>query len=418
MSDSIIEIDCISKLYRLGELGTGSLTHDLNRWWHRVLGRDDPYLKIGQKNDRTRTTANSNYVWALKDVSFNLKRGEVLGIIGRNGAGKSTLLKILSRVTRPTSGKIRVKGRVASLLEVGTGFHPELTGRENVYLNGAILGMSRLEIHSKFNDIVGFSGCSAYIDTPVKRYSSGMKVRLGFAVAAYLNPDILIVDEVLAVGDAEFQKQCLSRMDDLRNDGRSVIFVSHQMGLVQALCSRAVRMAEGQVISSGDTASIIGAYLSENDAEADFTRHQKPHKTLQIVTASASATTPTHVDLRLKVHATQETTASLDIRIKEASTAPVGFTGLGSLNDDEMIHFKVGINHLHVRLRSDALANGSYLASLDLTHPNVEYFDRVEDCLRFTIDRPPAFGAQRTLLQSWGYGSFQMAAELREHSFT
>ena len=321
MSDTVIRVENISKLYRLGEVGTGSLAHDVNRWWHKVRGKEDPYLKIGEVNDRTKPVSSgsknrklttedtesteggaggnqradsaefleghsqaglqmdseklasirsandsrasreqtgsdsesviirdirgkksssaldsrpsslvspkappSDWVYALKDVSFEVKRGEVLGIIGRNGAGKSTLLKILSRVTTQSSGQIKVKGRIASLLEVGTGFHPELTGRENIFLNGAILGMRKAEIARKFDEIVEFSGCARYIDTPVKRYSSGMYVRLAFAVAAHLEPEILIVDEVLAVGDAEFQKKCLGKMKDVAGHGRTILW--------------------------------------------------------------------------------------------------------------------------------------------------------------------------------------------------
>ena len=202
MSEVILKIENLSKQYRLGNVGTGTISHDLNRWWHKIRGKEDPFLKVGDVNDRA-TKGSSDYVWALKDINFEVKRGEVLGIIGKNGAGKSTLLKILSKVTGPTTGSIKSKGRIASLLEVGTGFHPELTGKENVFLNGAILGMTKAEITNKYDEIVEFSGCERYIDTPVKRYSSGMRVRLAFAVAAFLEPDILIIDEVLAVGDAE-----------------------------------------------------------------------------------------------------------------------------------------------------------------------------------------------------------------------
>ncbi|HEY6063317.1 MAG TPA: ABC transporter ATP-binding protein, partial [Chitinophagaceae bacterium] len=237
MSDKVIKVENVGKLYKLGEIGTGTISHDLNRWWARVRGKEDPFSKIGQNNDRT-VKGDNDWVWALKDINFEVKQGEVLGIIGRNGAGKSTLLKILSKVTTPTTGRIKVKGRIASLLEVGTGFHQELTGRENIFLNGAILGMSKAEIRSKFDEIVDFSGVERYIDTPVKRYSSGMYVRLAFAVAAFLEPEILIIDEVLAVGDAEFQKKCLGRMKDVSvNDGRTVLFVSHNMGAVNQLCN-------------------------------------------------------------------------------------------------------------------------------------------------------------------------------------
>jgi lipopolysaccharide transport system ATP-binding protein len=257
---TVIKVENLSKQYRLGTVGTGALAHDMNRWWHRVRGKEDPYLKIGETNDRT-TSGNSEYVWALKDINFEVKDGEVLGIIGRNGAGKSTLLKILSRTTAPTTGSVKIKGRVASLLEVGTGFHPELSGRENIFLNGAILGMTKKEIARKFDEIVDFAGVERYIDTPVKRYSSGMYVRLAFAVAAHLEPEILIVDEVLAVGDAEFQKKCLGKMKDVsEREGRTVLFVSHNLQAVQQLCSRILYLEKGQTSFFGHIKSGLEYY--------------------------------------------------------------------------------------------------------------------------------------------------------------
>ena len=263
-SNVILKVENISKQYRLGTLGTGTISHDLNRWWHRIRGKEDPYLKIGETNDRS-TKGTSEYVWALKDISFEVKKGEILGIIGKNGAGKSTLLKILSRVTGPTTGSIKTKGRIASLLEVGTGFHPEMTGRENVYLNGAILGMTKKEINAKIDEIIAFSGCERYIDTPTKRYSSGMTVRLAFAVAAFLEPDILVVDEVLAVGDAEFQKKAIGKMQDISNsEGRTVLFVSHNMAAVKSLCTRGVVLENGGVGYNGGVNEGISYYLSNN----------------------------------------------------------------------------------------------------------------------------------------------------------
>jgi len=262
MPPVVIKVENLSKQYRLGEVSTGSLAHDINRLWYKVRGKEDPYLKLGEENDRTKK-GESDYVWALRDVSFDVRQGDILGIIGRNGAGKSTLLKILSRTTTPTSGTAKIKGRVASLLEVGTGFHPELSGRDNIFLNGAILGMSRNEIRKKFDEIVDFAGVERYIDTPVKRYSSGMYVRLAFGVAAHLEPEILIVDEVLAVGDAEFQKKCLGKMKDVSgNEGRTVLFVSHNMTAMNSLCDSTIYMRNGQIVAMGETTEIINAYLS------------------------------------------------------------------------------------------------------------------------------------------------------------
>lgn len=279
--DIILEVEDISKQYRLGVVGTGTLAHDVNRWWNKVRGKEDPYLRVGESNDRS-TKGNSEYVWALQDINFHVKKGEVLGIIGKNGAGKSTLLKILSKVTGPTTGTIYSNGRIASLLEVGTGFHPELTGRENIYLNGAILGMSKSEIRSKEDKIVSFSGCERYIDTPVKRYSSGMRVRLAFAVAAHLEPDILVIDEVLAVGDAEFQKKAIGKMQDIsKGDGRTVLFVSHNMAAVQDLCTRAIVLENGKLVFNGSVEDAINQYLNTKKVSSgfvDFTGNDESYK--------------------------------------------------------------------------------------------------------------------------------------------
>ncbi|WP_458627292.1 ABC transporter ATP-binding protein [Winogradskyella sp. PC D3.3] len=273
-SEIILKVENIGKQYRLGLVGTGTISHDLNRWWNRIRGKEDPYLKVGEANDRS-SKGDSDYVWAIKDINFEVKRGEVLGIIGKNGAGKSTLLKILSRVTGPTTGQIKTKGRIASLLEVGTGFHPEMTGRENIYLNGAILGMTKAEINSKIDEIIEFSGCLRYVDTPVKRYSSGMKVRLAFAVAAHLEPDILVVDEVLAVGDAEFQKKAIGKMQDIsHSDGRTVLFVSHNMAAVKSLCTRGIVLENGNVVFTGKTDECVDHYLKiGNDKGANQIRY-------------------------------------------------------------------------------------------------------------------------------------------------
>ena len=258
----ILKVENLSKLYRLGEVGTGTISHDLNRWWARVRGKEDPYAIVGQTNDRSQK-AESDYVWALKDINFEVEQGEILGIIGRNGAGKSTLLKILSQITSPTTGEIKTRGRIASLLEVGTGMNPEMTARENIYLNGAILGMTKKEITAKFNEIIDFSGCTMYVDTPLKRFSSGMRVRLGFAVAAFLEPEILIVDEVLAVGDAEFQKKAIGKMKDISSGGgRTVLFVSHNMEAVKSLCKRVILLNKGMIEADGEPTSVIDHYLA------------------------------------------------------------------------------------------------------------------------------------------------------------
>ena len=268
---SAIEFENVSKQYRLGLVSTGTLRHDINRWWQTsILGKEDPYLKIGETNDRS-TKGNSEYVWALKDINFKVEQGDVVGIIGKNGAGKSTLLKLLSRVTGPTTGVIRAHGRIGSLLEVGTGFHGEMTGRENIFMNGAILGMTRHEIQAKLDEIIDFSGCERYIDTPVKRYSSGMTVRLGFAVAAFLDPEILVVDEVLAVGDAEFQKKAIGKMKDVsQGEGRTVLFVSHNMTSVKNLCNHGVLLENGMVRMIGDVEEVVNEYIHEEPIDLGY----------------------------------------------------------------------------------------------------------------------------------------------------
>lgn len=265
MSNIAIKAEGISKAYQLGEFSTGTLSRDIERWWAKMRGKEDPFLTIGETNDRT-SKGSSDIVWSLKDINFEISQGDAVGIIGKNGAGKSTLLKVLSRVTTPTTGNIKVKGRIASLLEVGTGFHPELTGRENIFLNGAILGMRKFEIKKHFDAIVDFAGVERYIDTPVKRYSSGMYVRLAFAVAAHLESEILIVDEVLAVGDAEFQKKCLGKMGDVsKNEGRTILFVSHNMLAVQALCKKGIMLKNGATQFQGNVNEAIEFYLKEQN---------------------------------------------------------------------------------------------------------------------------------------------------------
>lgn len=282
-----IEFNHVSKQYRLGLVSTRTLSHDLDRWFQTsILRREDPYLKIGEVNDRA-SKGSSEYVWALRDIDFKVEQGDVVGIIGKNGAGKSTLLKLLSKVTAPTTGTIRARGRIASLLEVGTGFHGEMTGRENIYMNGAILGMTKQEITSKLDEIVAFSGCERYLDTPVKRYSSGMMVRLGFAVAAHLDPEILVVDEVLAVGDAEFQKKAIGKMQDISHgEGRTVLFVSHNMASVRALCHHGVLLENGKVAYLGDIGDTIAHYqvsCVDKPAKASGWIHHCEHQRAELV---------------------------------------------------------------------------------------------------------------------------------------
>ena len=279
MSHIVLQAENISKQYRLGQLGTGTISHDLNRFWAKLRGKEDPYLKVGDVNDRS-IIGGSDYVWSLKDINFEVKQGEVLGIIGKNGAGKSTLLKILSQVTTPTTGQVKVKGRIASLLEVGTGFHHELSGRENIFLNGAILGMTKMEIKSKLDEIVDFSGVAKYLDTPVKRYSSGMMVRLAFAVAAHLEPEILIVDEVLAVGDQEFQDKCIGKMKDVSSQGRTVIFVSHNMAAIKSLCKRTIVLKNGETYFDGNVVDGITKYLEALNPSSNKGHIEKHHRTI------------------------------------------------------------------------------------------------------------------------------------------
>ena len=297
-----IRAENISKQYRLGEVGTGTITHDLNRAWAKLRGREDPFLKIGESNDRS-TKADSDYVWSLKDINFEIEKGDAVGIIGRNGAGKSTLLKLLSRVTKPTTGHFEVQGRIASLLEVGTGFNPEMTGRENIFLNGAILGMRRQEIKRKFDEIVDFAGVERYIDTPVKRYSSGMYVRLAFAVAAHLESEILIVDEVLAVGDAEFQKKCLGKMGDVsKGEGRTVLFVSHNMAAVNQLCQSGILLKNGLVETRGTAEKCIMEYqktqshISSYNSNENISKYE--NQNIRIISFSADAITGKVIEIK------------------------------------------------------------------------------------------------------------------------
>lgn len=317
MSNVVIKAEGLSKQYRLGQVGTGTLSHDINRLWHLARGKEDPYLKIGEENDRT-SKGKNEYVWALKDVSFELGHGDILGIIGRNGAGKSTLLKILSRTTSPTVGNVKINGRIASLLEVGTGFHPELSGRDNIFLNGAILGMNRQEIKRKFDEIVNFAGVDRYIDTPVKRYSSGMYVRLAFAVAAHLDSEILIVDEVLAVGDAEFQKKCIGKMSEVgKGQGRTVLFVSHNMGSIRMLCNKGLFMENGRVRQIDDIEKVINAYANTSLDGNKVYYHKFSARTIKVSDVYLNGKKNAHVRVFEKIEVTVNMVCNSDVEHAE-----------------------------------------------------------------------------------------------------
>jgi len=389
MSDVAIRVEELSKLYRLGEIGTGTISHDLNRWWAKLRGKEDPFAKLGETNDRT-AKGSSEYVWSLKDLSFDVKQGEVLGIIGRNGAGKSTLLKVLSKVTAPTSGRIKVQGRIASLLEVGTGFHPELTGRENVFLNGAILGMTKAEIRSKFDEIVDFSGVERYIDTPVKRYSSGMYVRLAFAVAAFLEPEVLIVDEVLAVGDAEFQKKCLGRMKDVSvNDGRTVLFVSHNMAAVSQLCNKGLFMANGKAVMHGGIKEVIDSYINSNSGDTSYSilkATSKPYiKSVEVQNSEhvKNSTFKSNEDILVKIEITNTeeavSNATISIIVKDKYEIPIFAS-----------HKLIGNSAKNVSLsaiipRSLLLPNLYYIETV-MHEPMVEFIDNSVPLLAFEVE--------------------------------
>lgn len=393
-----IEFNHVGKQYRLGLVSTKTLSHDLDRWWKTtVLKKEDPYLKIGETNDRSKT-GNSEYVWALRDIDFKVEQGDVVGIIGKNGAGKSTLLKLLSKVTGPTVGTIRARGRIGALLEVGTGFHPEMTGRENIFMNGAILGMSKQEINAKLDEIVDFSGCERYIDTPVKRYSSGMMVRLGFAVAAHLDPEILVVDEVLAVGDAEFQKKAIGKMQDVsRGEGRTVLFVSHNMASIRQLCKQCVLLNNGSIEKSGEVNSIIDYYLRGQQTLQDFER--KGNGYIKVTECKASTDRVSLgddliIDLELSVERDcQQVDISFDV--KDDNYSEVAHV---SDYDDgfNLRNVKKG-EHYSVRciLKNINLAPGVYSANLWIGNP-YEMFDWLRECVRFFVTQDGCFIKRET----------------------
>ncbi len=391
-----IKAENLSKLYRLGVISSRTISQDFNRLIARISGKDDPYQKIGTLNDRN-SGRGGDFVWALKDINIEIQRGDIVGIIGKNGAGKSTLLKILSRVTSPTTGIIRISGRIASLLEVGTGFHQELTGRENVFLNGSILGMTRNEIKRKFDEIVDFSGVGSYIDTPVKRYSSGMYVRLAFAVAAHLEPEILIVDEVLAVGDAEFQKKCIGKMQEVSvNEGRTVLFVSHNMGAVSNLCTTSLLLENGILKCSGKTDSVISEYLHTglqvgSVAEFNEVKHDAYFRKISIVSNNGKNSS-TDVDVRypFSINFEFEITnfvpgMSIAFSIYSRNGTKILYSSSRIEDLLQSIEPKEGLRSASVEIPGMFLAPGEYFINASLQIENIQLFDLKESALGFTI---------------------------------
>ena len=394
-----IEFDNVGKLYHLGQVGTGTLSHDLNRWWQtRILRREDPYLRVGETNDRAHK-GGSDFVWALKDISFNVAEGEVVGIIGKNGAGKSTLLKLLSQVTAPTTGEIRAWGRIASLLEVGTGFHQEMTGRENIYMNGSIMGMTRAEINSKLDDIVEFAGVERYLDTPVKRYSSGMTVRLGFAVAAFLEPEILVVDEVLAVGDAEFQKKAIGKMQDVsRGEGRTVLFVSHNMAAVRSLCQRGIVLEKGVVVFDGEVNEAVDYYINGTQVEeggliVDSIQKKKDYLEISEILINGTAENRTELkngqeslDIVIRGETHEAMKCEVKFIIKKLDGTPMAALIEGRYTG-KLIDVAPGPFEIvkHIRLPK-YMADGDYVVDLHLHQPYTYTFFEANNCQNIHIE--------------------------------
>jgi lipopolysaccharide transport system ATP-binding protein len=395
----IIKAEHISKQYKLGAVGISSLTDDLQRLVAKLKGKEDPFLKIGEENtrDKANSEKGSKYVWALKDLNFEIGQGEVVGIIGKNGAGKSTLLKILSRVTEPTLGRLKYKGRLASLLEVGTGFHPDLSGRDNVYLNGAILGMKKQEIARKFDEIVEFSGVAKYIDTPVKRYSSGMYVRLAFAVAAHLDPDILVIDEVLAVGDIEFQDKCLGKMKDVAGQGRTVLFVSHNMASIKALCKRGIVMQRGTITFDGNISDSISNYLSGLNTGANNGSIETVHRTINTGSVFFKSVNPENEEFvngnsiyfnnNIKIRCSVEflkghENVLFDARVISAD----GIEILHSMNiyDGNFINIKKGMVDVHLEIENK-LQPGKYFINLGAHLSDGSTLDYLEHILEINV---------------------------------
>ena len=424
--EPIIKIENLSKIYRLGQVGTGTIRDDFKRWMYKLQGKEDPFLKVGETNVRS-NKGGSDYVWALKDINLEVMPGEVLGIIGKNGAGKSTLLKILSKVTGPTTGSINYNGRIGSLLEVGTGFHPELTGRENIFLNGAILGMTKLEIRSKLDEIIDFSDCERYIDTPVKRYSSGMMVRLGFAVAAHLEPEILVVDEVLAVGDAEFQKKALGKMQDVsRDEGRTILFVSHNMATVKSLCSRSILLTNGSITIIGDTYNVVSLYLKDNiannecsiDLTNSITRLPKMKSVLNKVELK-------NKDNNLINNFSQDDEIFLQLHYDGSLHESLAGAGFIIYSQDEVrvgggntyMSFKPPhrlpkIGSVIFKISNKQFTPGRYYVTISLGSHQGTLIDKVEKCIAFNIVPADIYGTGYILTSADGVSSLSFESTI------
>lgn len=394
MADTVIKVENLSKAYQIGQIGSGTISRDIDRLWQmKVLRREDPFLKVGEANDRS-SKGESNIVWSLKDINFEVNQGDAVGIIGKNGAGKSTLLKLLSRVTSPTTGQIKVKGRIASLLEVGTGFHPELSGRENIYLNGAILGMRKKEITRKLDEIIDFSGVERYIDTPVKRYSSGMYVRLAFAVAAHLESEILIVDEVLAVGDAEFQKKCLGKMGDIsKGEGRTVLFVSHNMGAVKSLCNKGIVLENGLVKHIGDTNSSVSKYLGGNTKHINSRNFDSVFikNIFQLNAITISQPNSNNDDLLLENKALQIST-DISFSVEDISKYCITYhlnnelgEPLFSFSSADNVNLKNGTNTIICNFPKNFFQSGNFYLTLFIVYEKREPIFIEKDIFPFTI---------------------------------
>ena len=391
MSNTVIEFKNVGKQYILGTIGTGTLSQDLNRWWANIRGKEDPYLKIGETNDRTQK-GESRFVWALRDINFKVEQGDVVGIIGKNGAGKSTLLKILSRVTSPTTGDIKIKGRIASLLEVGTGFHPEMTGRENIFMNGSIMGMTKAEIRSRFDEIVEFAGVAKYVDTPVKRYSSGMMVRLGFAIAAHLEPEILVVDEVLAVGDAEFQKKAIGKMQDIsQGSGRTVLFVSHNLDSMLNLCKNGLLLENGRIKYTSNIRETVSEYINSNKNDTSFSQTEEEARGILYI---SSMKLLGNKEQQRGLFAFDER-VKMEIKLKKKKGTIADKDSVFSVQIMTINHTLICINEIFVgnfegekkyvlEYEPNVLLPNKYLIKIDVYIPNIKYYDRQETCV-FTI---------------------------------